>query len=79
MGRIFRPLMPMPGGEAVGSMRGEEMKGWEVPVVVSVCQMRPRWESAVNMEVGVRVVAPLRRPADGRVAARETSTLGLGL
>ena len=31
------------------------------------------------MDLSVRVVAPFRRPASERVAARETSTLGLGL
>ena len=44
-----------------------------------VSQMRPRWESAVNILVFVNVVAPFRRPASGSVAARETSTGGLGL
>ena len=48
-------------------------------MVTSVSQMTPRWESAVNISLGVRVVAPLRRLAPGRVAARETSTFGLGL
>lgn len=47
--------------------------------MVSVSQMRPRWESAVNMDLSVRDVAPFRRPASERVAARETSTFGLGL
>ena len=47
--------------------------------MVSVSQMRPRWESAVNMDLSVNVVAPFRRPASERVAVRETSTFGLGL
>ena len=71
--------MPIPGGAAVGSMRGSETKGEDVPVVRSVSQMRPRWESTVSMEFSVRVVAPFRRLASERVAARETSTFGLGL
>ena len=52
---------------------------WEAPVVRSVSQMAPRWESAVKILVEESVVAPFRRPASGRVAAREISTGGLGL